>query len=224
MSEFKFETKRLFLLDGTALAYRSYFAFIRNPLINSKGINTSGVFGFTNTLMKILRDEKPDYIACVFDTAAPTFRHEAFPEYKATRQKMPDELAEQLPTIREIVEVFRIPLIEVEGFEADDVMGTLAKRAETEGMETFLVSGDKDFMQLVSDRVRMYALGRGGSDADVLGPDEVEEKLGVSPERVTDLLGLMGDSSDNVPGVPGVGPKTAKELVGTFGSMENRSA
>ncbi len=216
-------SERLFLLDGTALAYRSYFAFIRNPLINSKGVNTSGVFGFTNLLMKILREEKPDYIACVFDTAAPTFRHKQFPEYKATRQKMPDELADQLPVIRNMVEAFRIPVIEMEGYEADDVIGTLAKQAEERRIDTYMVTGDKDFMQLVSDRVKMYMLGGRGSSTDVniVGPDGVTEKLGVPPEKVIDLLGLMGDSSDNVPGVPGVGPKTALELINTFGSMED---
>ena len=211
---------RLFLLDGTALAYRSYFAFIRNPLINSKGVNTGGVFGFTNTLLKILRDEKPEYIACVFDTSAPTFRHRAYPEYKATREKMPDEMADQLPLIRDVVDVFNVPLLEMEGFEADDLMGTLAKRAEADGMETYLVTGDKDFMQLVSDRVKMYIMGKSGADADIVGPEQVEEKMGVPPERIIDLLGLMGDSSDNVPGVPGVGPKTAKELLSVFDSMD----
>jgi len=216
-------SERLFLLDGTALAYRSYFAFIRNPLINSKGVNTSGVFGFTNLLMKILREEKPDYIACVFDTAAPTFRHKTFPEYKATRQKMPDELADQLPVIRNVVEAFCIPVIEMDGYEADDVIGTLAKQAEERRIDTYMVTGDKDFMQLVSDRVKMYMLGGRGSSTDVniVGPDGVTEKLGVPPEKVIDLLGLMGDSSDNVPGVPGVGPKTALELINTFGSMED---
>ena len=214
--------KRLFLLDGTALAYRSFFAFIRNPLINSKGVNTSGVFGFTHTLMMILRQERPDYMACVFDTSAPTFRHKLYTEYKATRERMPDELAEQLPMIREVVEAFRIPSIELEGFEADDVMGTLARQAESQGIETFLVTGDKDFMQLVSDRIKMYNLGRGsaGAEPEIIGPGEVEEKMGVPPDRIIDLLGLMGDSSDNVPGVPGVGPKTARILLDRFGTME----
>ena len=213
---------RFFLLDGTALAYRSYFAFIRNPLVNSKGVNTSSVFGFTNTLLKIIKDERPDYIACVFDTAAPTFRHELFPEYKATREKMPDELVEQLPLIRRVVEAFSIPLLEKEGFEADDVIGTLAVQAEKQGLETYLVSGDKDFMQLVSDRVKMYSLGRSssGSEPSIVDPESVVQKMGVPPERIIDLLGLMGDSSDNVPGVPGVGPKTALKLLEMYGSME----
>jgi len=223
MSNSDSKQKRLFLLDGTALAYRSFFAFIRNPLINSKGINTGGIFGFTNTLMKILREEKPDYIACAFDTSAPTFRHKTFPEYKATRQKMPDELSEQLPLMHEIVKAFSIPLIEIDGFEADDVIGTLAKQAEQEGIETFLVTGDKDFMQLISDRVKMYVLGRGGSgsEVEIIDPDGVKNKFGVRPEQITDFLGLMGDSSDNVPGVPGIGPKTARELLENFGSLEN---
>jgi DNA polymerase-1 len=215
--------KRLFLIDGTALAYRSFFAFIRNPLINSKGINTGGVFGFTNTLLKILREEKPDYMACIFDTSAPTFRHKAYPAYKATREKMPDELRDQLPLMRQLVEAFRIPLVEVEGFEADDVMGTIARQAEKQGLEIMLVTGDKDFMQLINDRIKMYNLRRSGqsSDVQIIGPDGVVEKLGVPPDQVIDFMGLMGDSSDNVPGVPGVGPKTAKELLKSYGSMEN---
>jgi DNA polymerase-1 len=215
--------KRLFLLDGSALAYRAYFAFIRNPLVNSKGVNTSGVFGFTNTLLKILKDEHPDYIACVFDTPEPTFRHRVFPEYKATREKMPDELVVQLPAIREVVSVFRIPLIEMAGFEADDVMGTLATQAEEGGIETYLVTGDKDFMQLISPSIKMYTLskGGGGSEPEIIDPDAVKAKWGVGPENITDLLGLMGDASDNIPGVPGIGPKTAQELINQFGSLES---
>jgi DNA polymerase-1 len=215
--------KRLFLLDGSALAYRSYFAFIRAPLVNSKGIHTSGAFGFTNTLLKILRDEKPDYIACLFDTSAPTFRHRAYKEYKATREKMPEDLVDQLPAIRSIVEAFGIPLIEMEGFEADDLMATLTARAKGAGIETFLVTGDKDMMQLLSDHVRMYTLSKGGSgsETEIVGPAEVQEKWGVRPDQIVDLLGLMGDHSDNVPGVPGIGPKTAQELISQFGSIES---
>jgi DNA polymerase-1 len=214
------EGRRAFLIDATALAYRSFFAFIRNPLINSKGINTSGVFGFVNTLLKILRDEKPDYIACIFDTAKPTFRHKTYPQYKATREKMPEELAQQLPVIRQVVEAFRMPLLELEGYEADDVMGTLARRAEKEGIEVYLVTGDKDLMQLVSGRVKMYMMGRGRDEAEILDPGGVEQKMGVPPERITDLLGLMGDSSDNIPGVPGIGPKTALKLLKDHTSLE----
>jgi DNA polymerase I len=215
--------KRLFLLDGSALAYRSYFAFIRAPLVNSKGINTSGAFGFTNTLLKILREEKPDAIACLFDMSAPTFRHKAYKEYKATREKMPDDLVDQLPAIRSIVEAFGIPLIEIEGFEADDLMATLTERAERAGMEIFLVTGDKDMMQLLSENVKMFTLSKGGSgsDTEIVGPGEVVEKWGVRPDQIVDLFGLMGDHSDNVPGVPGIGPKTAHELISQFGSIDS---
>ena len=216
------KSKTLYLIDGTALAYRSYFAFIKNPLINSKGINTSGVYGFTNSMLRLLNQESPDYVACIFDTKAPTFRHEKYPEYKATREKMPEDLADQLPVIRSVVEALNIPLIEKEGFEADDVMGTLAKQGEAAGMDVIMVSGDKDMMQLVSKSIRMLILGRNASDdkGDLVGPQEVKEKMGVPPEHIIDLLGLMGDSSDNVPGVPGVGPKTALQLIESYGSLK----
>ena len=220
MTASKLSPKRLFLLDGMALAYRAYFAFIRNPLINSKGINTSGVFGFTSTLMRILKEERPDYIAVVFDTSAPTFRHQKFPEYKATREKMPDELREQIPVIRTVVEAFTIPIVEKDGFEADDVIGTLARRAEAQGMDVFMVTGDKDFMQLVSDQIRLYGLKRSEGETEILDPRGVMQKVGVPPDKIIDYLGLMGDTSDNVPGVPGVGPKTALALIQEFGTME----
>ncbi|MGB7062089.1 MAG: DNA polymerase I [Candidatus Zixiibacteriota bacterium] len=212
--------KRLYLIDGSALAYRSYFAFIRNPLINSKGENTSAVFGFTNSIFKILRKERPDYIAVVFDTKAPTFRHEIFKDYKSTRAKMPDEMSEQLPRIREVVEGMNLPILEVDGFEADDLMGTLAKKAKKEGMEVILVTGDKDFLQLVDEDVKVLNPRRAGEEPELLDRSRVEEKLGVPPEKVIELLGLMGDASDNVPGVPGVGEKTALELLKRFGSLE----
>lgn len=212
--------KRLYLIDGSALAYRSYFAFIRNPLINSKGENTSAVFGFTNSIFKIIREEKPDYLAVVFDTKAPTFRHEIFKEYKSTRAKMPDEMSEQLPRIREVTEGMNLPILEVDGFEADDLMGTLAKKAKKEGMAVILVTGDKDFLQLVDEDVKVLNPRRAGEEPELLDRSRVEEKLGVPPEKVIELLGLMGDASDNVPGVPGVGEKTALELLKRFGSLE----
>jgi len=212
--------KRLYLIDGSALAYRSYFAFIRNPLINTKGENTSAVFGFTNSVFKIIREEKPDYLAVVFDTKAPTLRHEIFKEYKSTRAKMPDEMSEQLPRIREVAEGMNMPILEVDGFEADDLMGTLAKRAKKEGLEVILVTGDKDFLQLVDDDVKVLNPRRAGEEPELLDRAGVEKKLGVPPERVTELLGLMGDTSDNVPGVPGVGEKTALQLIEQFGSLE----
>jgi DNA polymerase-1 len=216
--------KRLFLIDGSALAYRSYFAFIRNPLINSKGENTSAVFGFTNSIMKILKDENPDYVAVVFDTKAPTFRHEIFKDYKSTRAKMPSEMVDQLPRIREVSEGMNLPILEVEGFEADDLMGTLAKRAEKKGMEVVLVTGDKDFLQLVNEDVKVLNPKRGGEEPELLDKKGVEEKFGVPPEKVVEVLALMGDASDNIPGIPGIGEKTAVELIREFGDMEQTLA
>jgi len=216
----KEKEKRLFLIDGSALAYRSYFAFIRNPLINSKGENTSAPFGFTNSMMKILREENPDYIAIVFDTKAPTFRHEIFEEYKSTRAKMPEEMEAQLPRIRQIIEAMDLVVIEMEGYEADDIMGTLAVKAKKKNIEVILVTGDKDFLQLVDEKVKILNPRRSGQEIEIIDEDNVEEKFGVPPKKVVDVLGLMGDASDNVPGVPGVGRKTALELVRKFGSLE----
>jgi DNA polymerase-1 len=211
----------LYLLDGMALAYRSYFAFIRNPLINSKGENTSAIFGFVNYLNKILDDKKPDYIAVVFDTIEPTFRHKAFAEYKATRQKMPEDMSAMMDTLKEVVRAYNVPVVELPGFEADDVIGTLAKRAEKENVEIYLVTSDKDFMQLVSKTVKLYRPGKGGNDDEIVDERGVVEKFGVPPEQVIEILGLTGDSSDNVPGVAGVGPKTAEPLVKKYGTIEN---
>ena len=208
--------KQLYLIDGTALAYRGYFAFIRNPLINSRGENTSATFGFTNSLMSLIREEKPDYLAVVFDTGKPTFRHEMYDQYKATRQKMPDDMIVQLPRIREAVEALGIPRIEVDGFEADDVIGTLAMRAAKEGLDVVMVTGDKDFMQLVGDHICMLVPMKN----ERICPGDVEAKFGVPPSRIIDFLGLMGDTSDNIPGLPGVGEKTASGLLKEFGSMD----
>ncbi|RKY67035.1 MAG: DNA polymerase I [Candidatus Latescibacterota bacterium] len=211
---------RLFLIDGSALAYRSYFAFVRNPLINSRGENTSAPFAFTNTLLKILREERPEYIVVVFDTSKPTFRHAKFPAYKATRQKMPSDMKEQLPRIYQIIEAMRLPVIEQEGFEADDVIGTLARKAAEQGIKTILVTGDKDFTQLVSPLIKMLNPKRSGDEFELIDQDAVRTKFGVDPEKVVDVLALMGDSSDNVPGVPNVGGKTAAALVKQFGGLE----
>ncbi len=215
------QKKRLFLIDGSALAYRSYYAFIRNPLINSKGENTSAPFGFTNSMMKILREEKPDYIAIVFDTKAPTFRHELFKEYKSTRAKMPEEMEAQLPRIRQIVSAMNLMVIEMDGYEADDIMGTLAVQGKKKGMEVILVTGDKDFLQLVNEDVKVLNPRKSGQEIELINKDNVKEKFGVPPDKVVDVLGLMGDKSDNVPGVPGIGEKTALELIKKFGSLEN---
>ena len=211
--------ERLFLIDGMAIAYRAYFAFINRPLINSKGLNTSAIFGFVNTLEKILSEERPEHIAVAFDTKEATFRHKRFAEYKATREKMPEDMIEQLPYLKRIVEAYRIPVLELPGWEADDIIGTLAKRAELEAIECFLVTPDKDFMQLVSDRVKIFRPGKTGETGEVIDIAGVREKFGVRPDQVVDVLGLMGDQSDNIPGVKGVGEKTAIPLIQEYGSI-----
>jgi DNA polymerase I len=215
------QKERLFLLDGMGLVYRAFYSFGGKPLVNSRGENTSAVFGFVNYLNKILDEHIPDYIAVVFDTDKPTFRHLAYAEYKATRSKMPEDLAACLPILKDVVKAYHIPVIELDGFEADDIIGTLAKRAEKEHVETYMVTSDKDFMQLVSASVKIYRPGKAGNDDEVLDDKAVLEKFGVPPEQVIDVLGLIGDQSDNVPGVPGVGPKTAIPLVQKYGTMEN---
>lgn len=211
----------LYLIDSMGIAYRSYFAFAQNPLINSKGENTSAIYGFVNYLNKILDEQKPDYIAAVFDTEHPTFRHVAYKEYKATRNKMPDDLAASLSYLKDVVKAFNVPVLELDGYEADDIMGTLAKRAEKENIDTFLVTSDKDFMQLVSNRVKIYRPGKFGSDDEIVGEEGVMTKFGVHPDQVIDMLGLIGDTADNIPGVPGVGPKTALPLVLKYKTIEN---
>ena len=214
------EKKSIYLIDGSALFYRAYFAFIRNPLINSKGEDTSATYGFVNSLLKIINDEKPDYMAVVFDTKAPTFRHELYDEYKSTRAKMPQELADQIPRIRQAVDALNLPCFEMEGYEADDIIGTIAKRAEKKGLRVWCVTGDKDFFQLVTDNVGVYNPKASGNGPEKFGREEVRQKFGVYPEHVIDKLALMGDSSDNVPGVPGVGPKTADSLLDQFGGLD----
>ncbi|MFZ1731311.1 MAG: DNA polymerase I [Bacteroidota bacterium] len=211
--------ERFFIIDGMAIAYRAYFAFINRPLINSKGMNTSAIFGFVNTLEKILNEEKPDHIAVAFDTPHPTFRHKRYDAYKATREKMPEDMVEQLPYLKTIVQAYNIPVLEIPGWEADDVIGTLAKRAEREDIECFLVTPDKDFMQLVSETVKLYRPGKMADSWDIIDIEGVREKFGVRPDQVIDVLGLMGDQSDNIPGVKGIGEKTAIPLVQEFGSI-----
>jgi len=212
--------KTLYLVDGSAIFYRAYFALIRNPLINSKGEDTSATFGFLNSLMKIMREEHPDYLAVIFDTKAPTFRHKMYSDYKSTRAKMPEDLVLQLPRIKEATETLNLPSLEMEGYEADDIIGTLAREGEKRGMEVWIVSGDKDMFQLVTDHVKMYNPQRGAQPPEKLDREGVEKKFGMPPELVIDTLALMGDSSDNVPGVPGVGPKTAQTLLKQFGSLD----
>jgi DNA polymerase I len=214
-------SKKLFLLDAYALIYRSYYAFIRNPRFNSKGVNTSAMLGFVNTLVQLLENENPHYIGVVFDVSAPTFRHEIYREYKANREAMPEDLRKSIPYIRQIIEAFNIPIIEKEGFEADDVIGTLAQKAKKEGFDTYMMTPDKDYAQLVEDHVRMYKPAKQGGAAEVWGPEEVKMNFGIeNPEQVIEILGLMGDSSDNIPGCPGIGPKTAEKLIADFGSID----
>ncbi|TAK65538.1 MAG: DNA polymerase I [Bacteroidetes bacterium] len=203
-----------------ALAYRAYFSFITRPLVNSKGENTSAIYGFVNALLKILQEEKPEYIAVVFDTKEPTFRHKAYEPYKATREKMPEDMVSQLDKLKEVVRAFNVASLELPGYEADDIMGTLAKRAEAKGILTYLVTADKDFMQLISPLVKMFKPGKSGDDWEIVDESGVMKKFGVTPDKVIDILGLIGDTSDNVPGVPGIGEKTALPLVTQFGSIE----
>lgn len=215
------EDRRLFLLDGHALVYRAHFAFIARPLINSKGINTSAINGFTRTLWEILKKDKPSHIAVAFDPPGPTFRHEQYELYKANREEQPEDIKIALPIIKRIVEAFQIPIIMMEGFEADDVIGTIAKQAEAQGYDVYMVTPDKDYAQLVSDKIFMYKPSRQGNGIEVLGKKEILENWQIEkPEQVIDLLGLQGDAVDNIPGIPGIGPKTAVKLIQEFGSIE----
>ncbi len=214
--------KKLFLLDAFALIYRAYFAFAKNPRVNSKGQNTSAAFGFTNVLIDILNKEKPTHIAVVFDPpGGATNRNVDFVDYKAHREEMPEDIRNMIEPIKRIIEAFRIPMYMVEGYEADDLIGTLAKKAEKEGFLTYMMTPDKDFGQLVSENIFIYKPGRGGDPATVMGVKEVCEKFEVQdPLQVIDILGLWGDAADNIPGIPGVGEKTAKKLIADYGSME----
>ena len=213
--------RRLFLLDGMALVYRAHFALIRSPRYTSTGLCTSAIFGFCNTLLDVLNRESPTHIGVAFDTPEPTHRHEAFPEYKAQREAMPEDLSAQLPYVFRLLEAFHIPVIRIPGFEADDVLGTLAKQAEDEGFTTYLITPDKDYHQLVTENTLVLKPGRQGSEPERLGIAEVLDRWKVERvDQVIDVLGLMGDTSDNVPGVPGVGEKTAQKLIAQFGSVE----
>ncbi|MCM1483852.1 MAG: DNA polymerase I [Muribaculaceae bacterium] len=217
------EEKRLFLLDAYALIYRAYYALIRSPRITSKGVNTSAIFGFVNTLDEILRKENPSHMAVCFDPpGGHTFRHDMYPEYKAQRDKQPEDITVAVPYIKRILEARRIPVIEIEGYEADDVIGTLSRMAEPDGFTTYMMTPDKDYGQLVTDRVFMYRPALRGEGFEIRGPRQVCERYGIkSPAQVIDMLALEGDASDNIPGCPGVGEKTAVKLISEFGSVEN---
>lgn len=211
---------RLFLIDGSALVYRSHFALAKSALTNSKGEPTGAVFGSLNQLIALLEREDPDRIAVVFDASGPTFRHQMFAEYKATREKMPDELRHQLPIVKDVLRAMGLPVLEQMGVEADDIIGTLATWGAQQGWEVMIVSGDKDFAQLVGSNIYLYDPGKRGSGPSILGTAEVQEKFGVSPKQIVDYFALIGDSSDNVPGVPKVGPKTAASWLHTYGSLD----
>lgn len=217
------EEKKLFLLDAYALIYRAYYALMRTPRTTSTGLNTSAIFGFCNTLEELMRKENPGYLAVCFDPAhGRTFRHDKYPEYKAGRDKQPEDITKAIPYIKTILAAFRIPVIEIEGYEADDVIGTLSQRAEAEGFTTYMMTPDKDYGQLVTDHVFMYRPALKGQGFEIRGPLQVCERYGISsPRQVIDLLALEGDASDNVPGCPGVGEKTAVKLIGEFGSVDN---
>ena len=213
--------QKLFLLDAYALIYRSYYAFIKNPRINSKGLNTSAIMGFLNTLNEVLTKEKPTHIGVAFDPHGPTFRSEAFPAYKAQREATPEDIKQSVPIIKNILKAWNIPILEAQGFEADDVIGTLATKAGQQGIDTYMLTPDKDYGQLVNDHVKIYRPRHGGG-YEVMGPEEVKAKYAIpSTEAVIDLLALMGDSADNFPGCPGVGEKTAVKLINEFGNVES---
>ena len=216
------EKKRLFLLDAFALIFRGYYAFIKNPRINSKGMNTSAIMGFMNSLLDLIKREKPDHLAVCFDKGGSKIRSEMYSEYKANRDETPEAILIAIPYIQKILESMHIPVIVKEGFEADDIIGTIAKQAEKENFKTYMVTPDKDFAQLVSENIFMYRPARMGNGIEVWGIPEIQEKFEIkSPEQVIDYLGMMGDSVDNIPGLPGVGDKTAKKFLKEFGSMEN---
>ncbi|HEY5621967.1 MAG TPA: 5'-3' exonuclease H3TH domain-containing protein, partial [Pontiella sp.] len=215
-------SKRLFLIDGMAIVYRAYFGFIRNPRINSKGENVSAVFGFVNTLLDLMHTYEPTHIAVAFDTHGPTFRHEEYPEYKATRDETPEGIRTAVPHIRNLLQAFNIPVLEYPGFEADDVIGTLARKAEAQGFDTYMVTPDKDYAQLVDEHTYMLKPSRGSGESELLDVKKILEQWNIERiDQVIDILGLAGDTADNIPGIPGIGPKTAEKLIAQFGSIEN---
>ena len=211
----------LILVDGHAIAYRSYYAFIRNPLTNSRGENTSALYGFSRVILQIFKNYNPEYIAVVFDSNKPTGRHKIFPDYKANREKMPEELAEQIVKLHELVEAFGISVWSMDGYEADDIIATIAKKASKSRMDVKIVTGDKDLFQIMSDKIHLIRPGKGTNLSDQIGPEYLKERFSLNPSQITDFLALMGDSADNIPGVKGIGEKTALKLLGEFGSLKN---
>src|SRR6201985_8958 len=214
--------KKLFLLDALALIFRAYYALISNPRVTTKGRNTNAQFGFTNALVDLIHNQKPSHMAVCFATSAPTERHTDFANYKANRQEAPEDLTSAIPDIKAIVKGFNIPIMELDGYEADDVIGTLSKQAAAAGYEVYMVTPDKDYGQLVSEKIKIYKPPYQGGLAEILGPKEVCEKWNIKEvSQVIDILGLMGDSVDNIPGIPGVGEKTAAKLLAEYNTLEN---
>src|SRR5450432_4013697 len=214
--------KKLFLLDALALIFRAYYALIRNPRVTSKGKNTNAQFGFTNTLIELLNNQKPSHMAVCFDTHAPTERHTDFADYKANRQEAPEDLMIAIPDIKKLVKAFNIPVVELDGYEADDVIGTLSIQAANAGYEVFMVTPDKDYGQLVAEKIKIYKPPYQGGTIEILGPKEVCEKWNIKDvSQVIDILGLMGDAVDNIPGIPGIGEKTAAKLLAEYNTLEN---
>ncbi len=214
-------TKKLYLLDAFALIYRAHFAFIKNPRINSKGMNTSAILGFANSLIDIINNQQPTHLAVVFDSPGKGIREEIYAEYKANREEMPEDIRQSLPYIKSLIEALNIPIIASPGYEADDLIGTLAKMAERKGYITYMMTPDKDFSQLVSENIFIYKPARSGNPPEILGPKQICEKYEITkPEQFIDILGLWGDAIDNIPGVPGIGEKTAKKLISKYGSIE----
>ena len=214
--------KKLFLLDAMALIYRAYYSLIRSPIITTKGKNTNAQFGFTNTLFDLIKKENPTHLAVAFDTYAPTERHIDFAAYKAQRQEAPEDLLAAIPDIKKIIEGFNLPVVECDGYEADDIIGALAQQAEKQGYQVFMVTPDKDFGQLVTENIKIYKPGYQGGNVEIMGEKEVCEKWGIkNVKQVIDILGLMGDAADNIPGIAGVGEKTAAKLLAQYETLEN---
>ncbi|MEI2739141.1 MAG: 5'-3' exonuclease H3TH domain-containing protein [Chitinophagaceae bacterium] len=217
--------KKVFLLDAFALVFRAYYALIRNPRLTSKGKNTNAQFGFTNALVELITKQKPSHMAVCFDTSAPTERHTDFADYKANRQETPEDISAAVPDIKKIIEAFNIPVIAIDGYEADDVIGTLSKKGEKAGYEVYMVTPDKDYGQLVSKKIKIYKPAYQGNDAEIMGPEEICAKWNIKDvSQVVDMLGMMGDAVDNIPGIPGVGEKTAAKFLAEYGSLENTLA
>lgn len=214
--------KRLYLIDAYAMIFRGYFAFIKNPRITTKGINTSAIFGFTNSLIELIKRDRPTHLAVVFDVGRTNVRHDDYAEYKANRLETPEPILLAKPFINDILNAMHIPILGVEGYEADDVIGTIACKAEKQGYNVFMVTPDKDFAQLVTDKIKIYKPSMKGSDIEILGVEEIKAKYEINdPKQIIDYLGMMGDAVDNIPGLDGVGDKTARKFIQEFGSMEN---